>query len=553
MSSERPKKKAKTANNAEVSIGGSSSGGIHLTPELIARVATFADAVCSPDMMNICLAVGPESSRTVRHCYLRKRKRFLRVTMMEFSQRNISSERACSNHLAWMKVNADWRTLAVRDKFMEKLKLACKEGGPDQTAANFVHPLIAFNNPAVAIQIGLFDSLKHIVEDKGIDINSFEWTPFNSTKRNHLLKHAVFYRNEGIFKYLLNRPGIDIRCNADDVDEDEDYPLFDIHANDVDANYPLFDSLLWLSNEEGSLDSAFLKLFMKHPEFHINGLTFHFWMKVNADWRTLAVRDKFMEKLKLACKEGGPDQTAANFVHPLIAFNNPAVAIQIGLFDSLKHIVEDKGIDINSFEWTPFNSTKRNHLLKHAVFYRNEGIFKYLLNRPGIDIRCNADDVDEDEDYPLFDIHANDVDANYPLFDSLLWLSNEEGSLDSAFLKLFMKHPEFHINGLTFHFSDSAESFTPLYCAAILCVRVLIPRQFYEKMFQTVLQGTQILLSAGANPNLRFLPHCASPIDFLRSQKATAQTGELHGSRLEDFEAREKYWDEAIALLEKHA
>jgi len=259
-----------------------------------------------------------------------------------------------------------------------------------------------------------------------------------------------------------------------------------------------------------------------------------------------------MEKLKLACKEGGPDQTAANFVHPLIAFNNPAVAIQIGLFDSLKHIVEDKGIDINSFEWTPFNSTKRNHLLKHAVFYRNEGIFKYLLNRPGIDIRCNADDVDEDEDYPLFDIHANDVDANYPLFDSLLWLSNDEGSLDSAFLKLFMKHPEFHINGLTFHFSDSAESFTPLYCAAILCVRVLIPRQFYEKMFQTVLQGTQILLSAGANPNLRFLPHCASPIDFLRSQKATAQTGELHGSRLEDFEAREKYWDEAIALLEKH-
>ena len=172
-----------------------------------------------------------------------------------------------------MKVNADWRTLAVRDKFMEKLKLACKEGGPDQTAANFVHPLIAFNNPAVAIQIGLFDSLKHIVEDKGIDINSFEWTPFNSTKRNHLLKHAVFYRNEGIFKYLLNRPGIDIRCNADDVDEDEDYPLFDIHANDVDANYPLFDSLLWLSNDEGSLDSAFLKLFMKHPEFHINGLS----------------------------------------------------------------------------------------------------------------------------------------------------------------------------------------------------------------------------------------------------------------------------------------
>jgi hypothetical protein len=108
MSSERPKKKAKTTNLAGVSVGGSSSGGIHLMPELVARVATFADAVGSSDVMNMCLAVGPAVSRTVRHYHLWRNEKFLAQTMSKFCWENMDRRRVCSNHLAWMKVNADW-------------------------------------------------------------------------------------------------------------------------------------------------------------------------------------------------------------------------------------------------------------------------------------------------------------------------------------------------------------------------------------------------------------------------------------------------------------
>ena len=159
MSSERPKKKARISKDEAVSAGGSSSGGIHLTPELVARVATFADAVCSPDVMNICLAVGPVVSRTILHYCLWRNQDFLARTITSSSQKS----RVCSNHLAWMKVNADWRTVAVHDELMDKLKLASKKEGPGQRSTSIVHSLIAFNKPAVAIQIGLFDSLKHLI------------------------------------------------------------------------------------------------------------------------------------------------------------------------------------------------------------------------------------------------------------------------------------------------------------------------------------------------------------------------------------------------------
>ena len=258
MSSERPLKKAKTTKDAAVSVGGSSSGDIHLTPELVARVATFADAVRSPDVMNICLAVGPETSRTVRYYYLYKNKRFLANSVKSFCLRDISGERARSNHLEWMKINSHWRRIAVRDDLTDKLKLACKERGSSQRALNTTHPLIAFNNPAVAIQIGLFDSLKHLVEDKGIDINSFDWTEYGNARKWHLLYYAAKNSQKKIFKYLLYLPGLNLRCKA----------------NDADRSAPLFLKLLRLgrvSIESGRFEHPFLTMFMQHPKFDING------------------------------------------------------------------------------------------------------------------------------------------------------------------------------------------------------------------------------------------------------------------------------------------
>ena len=52
-------------------------GGIHFTPELIARVATFSEAIARPGRVgasivkNICLAVGPVTSRINKLVYLK--------------------------------------------------------------------------------------------------------------------------------------------------------------------------------------------------------------------------------------------------------------------------------------------------------------------------------------------------------------------------------------------------------------------------------------------------------------------------------------------------
>ena len=260
MSSERPRKKVKIAKDAEVSVGEGSYSGIHLTPEIVAHVATFADAVNSSDVMNMCLAVGPVASRTVRHNYLWRNKKYLGHSISRLRRRishtgQMASEKACSNHLAWMRVNSDWRSIAVRDDLMQMLKLASTVRESDRMQLNHLHPFIAFNNPAVAIQIGLFDSLQYLVEEKGINTNSFQWTAFGFSKIWHLLYYAVTYSKKKIFEYLLNRPDLNIRCNATQGTK--------VH--------PLFHKLLSAENQDGNLDDSFLKIFMQQPEFDVNG------------------------------------------------------------------------------------------------------------------------------------------------------------------------------------------------------------------------------------------------------------------------------------------
>ena len=271
-------------------------------------------------------------------------------------------------------------------------------------------------------------------------------------------------------------------------------------------------------------------------------------MKVNADWRTIAVRDSLMDKLKLACKKclnrsrtgKIPMRPMIDVVHPFIAFNNPAVAIQIGLFDSLKHLVEVKGIDINSFEWSAYGSTNRMHLLCYAAKHSRKELFEYLLNRPGFNIRCRAKDTDTRE--------------GGSLFNSLLLLLNQEGRFESSFLKLFMKHPEFRINGqiVPSLLGDTYPLVSPLYSATVTCVRALTDDLYDEEGFQAVHEGTQILLSAGADPNLIF-PDRESPISFFRSIKTLARAGNFPSFSVEGYKASEKYWDDALALLEKYA
>ena len=97
MSVEPHKKNARAAEDApKVAEPGSNmpGGGIHFTPEVIARVATFAEAVVRPghvgasDVKNMCLAVGPMPSRIIKYHYLKKNMEYLEKVNQTFTHRS---------------------------------------------------------------------------------------------------------------------------------------------------------------------------------------------------------------------------------------------------------------------------------------------------------------------------------------------------------------------------------------------------------------------------------------------------------------------------------
>ena len=70
--------KSKLSSEDAVFVALVPGGGsdIYLTPELIARAATFATTEVTlrdsnSELMNLCLAVGPSTSRTIKHYYLK--------------------------------------------------------------------------------------------------------------------------------------------------------------------------------------------------------------------------------------------------------------------------------------------------------------------------------------------------------------------------------------------------------------------------------------------------------------------------------------------------
>ena len=182
MSNEQPpRKKAKLVKDEATALV--SGGGAHLSPELIARVAQFS-TLADGTVWNTCLAVGPGVSRTIRHVFLKKNEPFLKRTLQKFNSKDWDKFKANANHVAWMEVNTDWKTTITADR-MEELKEATTtpwDGRRLLPRQITDHPFLAFNNPAIAIQLGLSDVLRCLVEEKEIDINATKWVGYFSSR-----------------------------------------------------------------------------------------------------------------------------------------------------------------------------------------------------------------------------------------------------------------------------------------------------------------------------------------------------------------------------------
>ena len=235
MSSEPPTKKVKTSTDAAPpAVFGR---GVHFTPELIARMATYADANNSPDVMNICLAVGPDVSRTIKHFYLRRNEKYLICTLLslcgirrrkQFDVEAPRREKAGTNHRAWMEVNTDWKATAVRNERISTMRQT-------RSLTNMI-PFGAFNSATIAAELGLLEVLKFLVEDKGVSPNEYGWTFCRGSIYRgrhtscpvHLLSVAMAFRREDIFQYLLSLPSTNLYCEIDQCSEGEArYGLFE--------------------------------------------------------------------------------------------------------------------------------------------------------------------------------------------------------------------------------------------------------------------------------------------------------------------------------------
>lgn len=262
-----------TAAGAD-SSSSSNSGGPQdegaLTPELIASVFKFipwglGDRSSKHTLMNVLLAVGPADATTCRVAYLKDERvgyyYLLRTcrAIAEFGGSEDSVIRSKARKLfqnirAWMRVNPGWKDFCTSENMEEYAVVSKIDEDGDKTARP--HPLALFNNPAVAIECGLFEVLKCLVEEVGIDVNSMKWSSFSSFRPVNLLSVAMVEDQRGCFNYLLRLP--QIKLNVPPVGNNDEETGEDNLA------------LVHFAVENDPVRPFYLKALLHHPDVDVN-------------------------------------------------------------------------------------------------------------------------------------------------------------------------------------------------------------------------------------------------------------------------------------------
>ena len=181
-----------------------------LSAELLARVASYASL--GQDLLSLCIVAGPTDCTVIRRAYLHRSQYYLLHFLHGYVIGKVKWETTRDRYRAWMEVNPDWRTGVVSDWRVEnlnKITIADTDGGV------LVHPFLPFNNPAVAIELGLLEVLEHLVEDREINVNDYRWNSYLACTAfeggaSHLLIICIVCSNLDAFQYLLGRKDIAI-------------------------------------------------------------------------------------------------------------------------------------------------------------------------------------------------------------------------------------------------------------------------------------------------------------------------------------------------------
>ena len=190
--------------------------------------------------------------------------------------------------------------------------------------------------------------------------------------------------------------------------------------------------------------------------------------------------------------------------HALSGFANPARAIQLGLVDALRFLVEDKLIDVNAKQWKTFKrGDDPTHLLTVAIHANQPEAFDYLLSLEAIDFNGDSNEHDRYTKY---------------IFTSALETYVDDES-NCHFFRALVQHPKFQPNGRFLYGRNPGRrapgKMTLLHMFVNEYTNMLLlyvnDVGGHQKRF---LLAFQLVLDAGADPKLEF--------DDLRSPYAIA-------------------------------
>ena len=75
-----------------------------------------------------------------------------------------------------MEVNTDWKTTAVSDDSVSGMSRLMSQLNLQDIIVIGSHPYVAFNSVAFAVELGLLEIVKFLIENKGVDPNEYGWT-----------------------------------------------------------------------------------------------------------------------------------------------------------------------------------------------------------------------------------------------------------------------------------------------------------------------------------------------------------------------------------------
>eukprot|EP00562_Extubocellulus_spinifer_P034177 CAMPEP_0178685570 /NCGR_PEP_ID=MMETSP0699-20121125/3456_1 /TAXON_ID=265572 /ORGANISM="Extubocellulus spinifer, Strain CCMP396" /LENGTH=387 /DNA_ID=CAMNT_0020330337 /DNA_START=100 /DNA_END=1263 /DNA_ORIENTATION=+ len=214
--------------------------------DLARQVASFMNVEGS-GLYNFCVAFGPEGAAEIRRDYLLDNEAYIehnleivtnsvlttRDAMLLMPQEDLSEglaavDKCKRNTMTWMEVNGNWkeRVTAERMELYKRYTIAHERhaGTHDADAV--------FNNIAVAVEIGLLDVVRHLIEEKKVDVNSIKYVGFHKgvVGVRHLVGRALIRGDATMIHYLMSQDGCELRNPTTDEEKDKKFGPFARYA-----------------------------------------------------------------------------------------------------------------------------------------------------------------------------------------------------------------------------------------------------------------------------------------------------------------------------------